>query len=79
MSDTLTIPETAAHLGISEEHARRLARRGKLERVPTIDKAARVTRASVEAYAAQRQRGRPRQDIDEVGERQRQRRKGEAE
>jgi excisionase family DNA binding protein len=72
MTDTITIAEAAARLGVTVRAVYNCIRRGHLERVPGTGREARVTRASVERYAAEL---RNRKLFDELSERQRYRRK----
>jgi excisionase family DNA binding protein len=74
MTDTLTYNEAAALLGVRPDYVRKLASRGKLTHADTPGGIARVTRASVEAYAAERGQ-RARKPFDELSERQRYRRR----
>jgi excisionase family DNA binding protein len=72
--DTLTYREAAALLVVCNAAERKMVQRGKLEVVPTIGNQGRVTRASVERYAAERGQ-RQRKLFDELSERQQYRRK----
>jgi excisionase family DNA binding protein len=76
--NTLTYREAAALLGYSLDYVRKLVQRGKLEAAPATGNRGRVTRASVQAYAAERGQ-RKRKPLDQVGERQRYRRRKEGE
>jgi excisionase family DNA binding protein len=72
MTDTLTISEASSLLGIHRSSVWQAIKRGRLERVPGTGREARVTRASVERYAAERGQRKP---FDELSERQQYRRK----
>jgi excisionase family DNA binding protein len=74
--NTLTYREAAALLGIGPDFVRKLVQRGRLEAAPAVGNRGRVTRASVEAYAAQRGQ-RARKPLEELSERQRYRRRKE--
>jgi excisionase family DNA binding protein len=72
--DTLTYSEAASILVVCTATVRKMVQRGKLEVVPTVGNRARVTRASVERYAAERGQRR-RKPFAELSERQQYRRK----
>jgi excisionase family DNA binding protein len=72
--DTLTYNEAASILVVCNAAVRKMVQRGKLEVVPTIGNQVRVTRASVERYAAERGQ-RQRKPFAELSERQQYRRK----
>jgi excisionase family DNA binding protein len=74
MTDTLTYCEAAQILGVRPDYVRRLASRGRLTHADTPGGIAHVTRASVEAYAAERGQ-RARKPFNELSERQQYRRK----
>jgi excisionase family DNA binding protein len=76
--ETLTYNEAAALLVVCNAAVRKMVQRGKLEVVPTIGNQVRVTRASVERYAAERGQRR-RKPFEELSERQRYRRRKEGE
>jgi excisionase family DNA binding protein len=71
--DTLTYRETSALLNIRPDFVRKLVQRGRLEAAPSVGNRGRVTRASVERYAAERKQ-RTRKPLEELSERQRYRR-----
>jgi excisionase family DNA binding protein len=73
MTDTLTYNEASALLNIRADFVRKLVQRGRLEAAPSIGHRGRVTRASVERYAAERGQ-RARKPLEELSERQRYRR-----
>jgi excisionase family DNA binding protein len=77
-AETLTYREAAALLGYSLDYIRKLVQRGKLEAAPATGNRGRVTRASVEMYAAERGQ-RKRKTFAELGERQQYRRRKEGE
>jgi excisionase family DNA binding protein len=74
MTDTLTYCEAAQILGVRPDYVRKLVQHSKLQTVPAVGNRGRVTRASVEAYAAERGQ-RARKPFDELSERQRYRRR----
>jgi excisionase family DNA binding protein len=74
--ETITYQEAAEHLNIRPDYVRKLVQWGKLEAAPAVGNRGRVTRASVERYAAQRGR-RQLKPIEELSERQRYRRRKE--
>jgi excisionase family DNA binding protein len=74
MTDTITIAEAAALLGIHRSSIWQAIKRGRLERVPGTGREARVARASVERYAAERRQRKP---FDELSERQQYRRRAQ--
>jgi excisionase family DNA binding protein len=71
--DTLTYHEAAALLNIRPDFVRKLVQRGRLETAPAVGNRGRVTRASVERYAAERGQ-RALKPLEELSERQRYRR-----
>jgi excisionase family DNA binding protein len=73
MTDTLTYREVSAYLNIRPDFVRKLVQRGRLEAAPAVGNRGRVTRASVERYAAERGQ-RARKPLEELSERQRYRR-----
>jgi excisionase family DNA binding protein len=74
--DTLTYQEAATRLNIRPDFVRKLAQRGRLDAAPAVGNRGRVTRASVERYAAERGQ-RARKPLDQLSERQRYRRRKE--
>jgi excisionase family DNA binding protein len=76
--DTLTYREAAALLVVRSDYVRKLVQRGRLQAAPTVGNRGRVTRASVERYAAERGQ-RARKPFAELSERQRYRRRKEGE
>jgi excisionase family DNA binding protein len=76
--DTLTYREASALLNIRPDFVRKLVQRGRLEAAPAVGNRGRVTRASVERYAAERGQ-RARKPLEELSERQRYRRRREGE
>jgi excisionase family DNA binding protein len=71
--DTLTYREASALLNIRPDFVRTLVQRDRLEAAPSVGNRGRVTRASVERYAAERKQ-RTRKPLEELSERQRYRR-----
>jgi excisionase family DNA binding protein len=78
MTETITYREAAALLSVRPDYVRKLVQRGRLQVVPTVGNQVRVTRASVERYAAERGQ-RVRKPFEELSERQRYRRRKEGE
>jgi excisionase family DNA binding protein len=78
MSDTLTYNEAASILDVRPDYVRRLVQRGRLQATPVVGNRGRVTRASVERYAAERGQ-RARKPLEELSERQQYRRRKERE
>jgi excisionase family DNA binding protein len=75
MTDTtMTTAEVAEFLGVRVHTVYTYIRRGRLERVPSTGRTARITRDSVERYAAERGQ-RARKPMEELSERQQYRRK----
>jgi excisionase family DNA binding protein len=74
--DTITYREAAALLGVRSDYVRKLVQWGKLDAAPAVGNRGRVTRASVERYAAQRGQ-RQLKPLEELSERQRYRRRKE--
>jgi excisionase family DNA binding protein len=71
--NTLTYQGAARHLGVRPDFVRKLVQRGRLDAAPAVGNRGRVTRASVERYAAERGQ-RARKPLEELSERQRYRR-----
>lgn len=74
MTDTMTTAEAAKKLGVTVRTVYMYIRRGRLERLPGTGRAARITRDSVECYAAERGQ-RARKPLAQLSERQQYRRK----
>jgi excisionase family DNA binding protein len=75
MTDTtMTTAEVAKFLGVHVRTVYTYIRRGRLERVPGTNRTARITRDSVERYAAERGQ-RARKSLEELSERQQYRRR----
>jgi excisionase family DNA binding protein len=72
--ENLTYHEAASILVVCTATVRKLVQRGHLQAVPTVGNRGRVTRASVEHYAAERGQRR-RKPFAELSERQQYRRK----
>jgi excisionase family DNA binding protein len=72
--ENLTYHEAAALLVVCTATVRKLVQHGRLQAVPTVGNQGRVTRASVETYAAERGQ-RARKPFEQLSERQQYRRK----